>query len=91
MRKSLEKILSNLQKNHAKFENVDSIELSFLFQAPIKTAMCDWVYEVKVHTLTPTVNETEISNIISQTIINTMARITKDLFCLTDIKFESVY
>jgi len=53
--------------------------------------MCDWVYEVKVNTLTPTVNQTQISDIISQTIINTMARISKDLFCLTDIKFEPVY
>lgn len=91
MKKSLEKILSNLQKNHAVFKDVDSIELLFLFRAPIKTAMCDWVYEVKVNTLTPTVNQPQISDIISKTIINTMARISKDLFCLTDIKFESVY
>jgi len=53
--------------------------------------MCDWVYGIKVHTKTPEVNQTEISSLISQTIINSMARVSKDLLCATDINFESVY
>lgn len=91
MRKSLEKILTNLQKKNSAFKDVESLELSFLFRAPVKTAMCDWVYGVKVHTKTPEVNQTEISSLISQTIINSMARVSKDLLCATDINFESVY
>jgi hypothetical protein len=91
MRKSLEKILTTLQKKNPAFNDVDSLELTFLFRAPIKTAMCDWVYGIKVHTKTPEVNQTEISSLISQTIINSMARVSNDLLCATDINFESVY
>ncbi len=91
MKKSVEKILSNLLKNNSSLNEVDSITLTFIFSAPIKTAMCDWVYGVNVVTKNPEVNQGAISNIITQTISKTISLISKDTLCATDIKFESAY
>lgn len=91
MKKTVEKILSNLLKKNTAFENIDSISLTFLFRAPIKTAMCDWVYGIDFTTKNDMVNQSEITEITTQTISKTLSYISKDTFCLTDIKFESAY
>ena len=91
MKKSVEKILQNLVKRNSAFENVESVELLFLFRAPIKTAMCDWVYGVKINTLKDSVDSVLVSTQITQSVSKTMSNVSKDNFCATDIKFESVY
>lgn len=91
MKKTVEKILSNLLKKNTSFKNVDSASLTFLFRAPIKTAMCDWVYGIDFTTKNDMVNQSEITEITSRTITKTMSNISKDTFCLTDTKFESAY
>ena len=91
MKKSVEKILQNLVKRNSAFENVESVELLFLFRAPIKTAMCDWVYGVKINTLKDSVDSVLVSTQITQSVSKTMSNVSKDTFCATDIKFESVY
>lgn len=91
MKKSVEKILQNLVKRNSAFENVESVELLFLFRAPIKTAMCDWVYGVKINTLKDSVDSVLVSTSITQSVSKTMSNVSKDTFCATDIKFESVY
>jgi hypothetical protein len=91
LKRSLQKIVKSAIKKDPILSEVYRVDITFIFRSPVMSAMCDWVYEVKVNILTPTVNQLQISDIISKTIINTMAKISKDLFCLTDIKFESVY
>lgn len=91
MKKSVEKILSNLLRKNSAFRDIDSISLTFLFSAPVKTAMCDWIYGVKITTKRPDVNQGEISLIMSQTISNTLALISKNTLCATDVVFESAY
>lgn len=91
MKKSVEKILQNLVKRNSAFENVESVDLLFLFRAPIKTAMCDWVYGVKINTLKESVDSVLVSTSITQSVSKTMSNVSKDTFCATDIKFESVY
>lgn len=91
MKKSLEKILSNLLKKNPALKDVDSISLSFIFSSPVKTAMCDWVYGVKIVTKIPEVNQAEISYVITQTITKTMSLLSKNTLCATDINFESAY
>ena len=91
MKNSVEKILKNLVQKSPAFKDVDSAKLKFLFRAPIKTAMCDWVYGVDILTKTPEVNQGEISYVITQTITKTMSLLSKDTLCATDIKFESAY
>lgn len=91
MKKTVEKILSNLLKKNTAFKNIDSVSLTFLFRAPTKTAMCDWVYGIDFTTKNDMVNQSEIAEVTTQTISNTLSYISKDTFCLTDIKFESAY
>lgn len=91
MKKSVEKILANLLKKNPALKNVDSITLAFIFSAPVRTAMCDWVYGITIVTNTPETNQAEISHIITQTISKTMSLISKDTLCATDVNFESAY
>jgi hypothetical protein len=91
MKKSVQKILSNLLKKSPAFKDIDSISLTFIFSSPVKTAMCNWVYGVDIVTKTPEVNQGEISYVITQTITKTMSLLSKDTLCATDIKFESAY
>lgn len=91
MKKSVEKILQNLVRRNSAFENVESVELLFLFRAPIKTAMCDWVYGVEVTTKSNEANQIDISGTISQSVSKTISMISKDTLCLTEINFESAY
>lgn len=91
MKKSVEKILSNLLRKNPALKDVDSISLIFIFSAPVRSAMCDWVYGIKIVTKTPDANQNEISQVITQTITKTMSQISKDTLCATDINFESAY
>lgn len=91
MKKCVEKILSNLLKKNPALNNVESITLAFIFSAPVRTAMCDWIYGINIVTTTPEVNQGEISHIITQTISKTMSLISKDTLCATDVNFESAY
>ena len=91
MKKSLEKILSNLLRKNPALKDVDSVSLSFIFSAPVKTAMCNWVYGIDIVTKIPEVNQGEISYVITQTITKTMSLLSKETLCATDIKFESAY
>lgn len=91
MKNSVEKILKNLVQKSPAFKDVDSAKLKFLFRAPIKTAMCDWVYGVEVTTKSDEVNQINISGTISQSVSKTISMISKDTLCLTEINFESAY
>jgi hypothetical protein len=91
MKKSVEKILQNLVKKSPAIKEVDSIDLLFLFRAPTKTAMCDWVYGIQINTLKNEINQPEVASVITQTVSKTLSNISKDTFCATDVKFESVF
>lgn len=91
MKNSVEKILKNLVQKSLAFKDVDSAKLKFLFRAPIKTAMCDWVYGVEVTTKSDNANQQEISGTISYSVTKTISMISKDTLCLTEINFESAY
>lgn len=91
MKKSVEKILKNLVQKSPAFKEVDSAKLKFLFRAPIKTAMCDWVYGVDVTTKSNEASQIDISGTISQSVSKTISVISNDTLCLTEINFESAY
>ena len=86
LKKSLDKIVSQALQRDKSLGGVETIEVTFLFRAPVRTAMCDWVYGLKIYVKegTDTVN---VGEKIKDRITRVMSQISKDTFCLTDINF----
>jgi hypothetical protein len=87
LKKSLNKIVSQSSQRDKSLKDVETIEVTFLFSAPVKTAMCDWVYGLKIY-VKESADQTDIANRIQERISKVMSRISNDTFCLTDITFH---
>lgn len=86
LKKSLDKIVTQYLERDKSLGGVETVEVTFLFRAPVRTAMCDWVYGLKIYVKegTDTVN---VGEKIKDRITRVMSQISKDTFCLTDINF----
>jgi hypothetical protein len=87
LKKSLSKIVAQSLERDKSLQDVETIEITFLFNAPVKTAMCDWVYGLKIY-VKEGANTSEISSKIQNRISSVMSRISNDTFCLTDVHFH---
>lgn len=87
LKKSLDKIVSQALQRDKSLSGVETIEVTFLFRAPVRTAMCDWVYGLKIYVKEGT-NTVMVGEKIKDRINRVMSRISNDTFCLTDINFH---
>lgn len=87
LKKSLDKITSQALQRDKSLSGVETIEVTFLFRAPVRTAMCDWVYGLKIYVKEGT-NTVMVGEKIKDRINRVMSRISNDTFCLTDINFH---
>lgn len=87
LKKSLDKITSQALQRDKGLGGVETIEVTFLFRAPVKTAMCDWVYGLKIYVKEGT-DTLMVGEKIKDRINRVMSRISNDTFCLTDINFH---
>lgn len=87
LKKSLDKITSQALQRDKSLGGVETIEVTFLFRAPVRTAMCDWVYGLKIYVKEGT-DTVMVGEKIKDRINRVMSRISNDTFCLTDINFH---
>lgn len=87
LKKSLDKIASQALQRDKSLGGVETIEVTFLFRAPVRTAMCDWVYGLKIYVKEGT-DTVMVGEKIKDRINRVMSRISNDTFCLTDINFH---
>ena len=62
LKKSLQKIVKNAIKKDPVLSEVYRVDVTFLFRSPVMSAMCDWVYGLKIYTKTEYVDRIAISN-----------------------------
>jgi hypothetical protein len=86
LKKSLDKIVSQALQRDKSLGGVETIEVTFLFRAPVRTAMCDWVYGLKIYVKEGT-DTVIVGERIKERITRVMSQISNDTFCLTDINF----
>lgn len=86
LKKSLDKIVSQALQRDKSLGGVETIEITFLFRAPVRTAMCDWVYGLKIYVKEGT-DTVIVGERIKERITRVMSQISNDTFCLTDINF----
>ena len=88
LKKSLQKIVKNSIKKDPVLSEVYRVDVTFLFRSPVMSAMCDWVYGLKIYTKTEYVDRIAISNKLKSKITNILSQISNDSFCCTDVSFE---
>lgn len=88
MKRVIDKIVKNTIKKHPAFKNIRSVEVQFLMKSPVRSAMCDWIYGLKIESYNDDVNQPLIVSILKDKITDVSSKLTKDTFCLTDYYFE---
>lgn len=90
VRKFLNKLVKLLleKKKYSKF---DSVEVFFVFGSSYKTAMCDWVYGMKIMTQVPINLRNDLIKEFQMDIKNNFQKFFGQSICATDIIFEKDY
>lgn len=88
LKKSLQKIVKSAIKKDPMLSEVYRVDITFLFRSPVMSAMCDWVYGMKIHTKSEFVDKIAISNRLKSKVTNILSQVSNDSFCCTDVAFE---
>ena len=88
LKKSLQKIVKSTIKKDPILSEVYRVDITFLFRSPVMSAMCDWVYSMKIHTKSEFVDRIAISSRLKSKVSNTLSQVSNDSFCCTDVAFE---
>lgn len=88
------KFLSKMAKEIIKskqYQLIDNVEVFFVFGSKYKTAMCDWVYGMKLFTKAPLRMRDELVIQLQMDIRKNFERFFQQSVCATDIIFEKDY
>lgn len=89
-KKFLSKLAKQIIKNK-KYHQIDDVDVFFAFGSKVRTAMCDWVYGMKIYTKTPLHKRDELVNQLQSDIRKNFEKTFKQSVCATDIIFEKDY
>jgi hypothetical protein len=89
MKKFLQKIVDHLL-SYKKYKDFDNVEVFFVFGSNYKTAMCDWVYGMKIYTSVPHSQRNSLVKEFQMDIRKKTDNFFKQSVCSTDIVFEKV-
>lgn len=88
MKKFLEKIISYLLTSK-KYKSFHKVEVFFVFGSQHKTAMCDWVYGMKIYTPVKYNLRDDLVREFQMDIRKKTDQIFNQSVCATDIMFEN--
>lgn len=88
LKRSLQKIVKSAIKKDPILSDVYRVDITFLFKSPVMSAMCGWVYGLKIYTDSEFVDRIAIANRLKSKITNIISQISNDSFCCTDVSFE---
>ena len=86
IKKLLQKIVNHILKQKD-FEDYSKVEVFFVFGSKHKTAMCDWVYGIKIYT-SKQYRDTYTVNKLQSEIKKLADDLMTQSVCCTDIIFE---
>lgn len=87
LKKMLQKI-SNHLLDLDKFKSIDNAEIYYAFGSPIKTAMCDGVYGIKIKTKLSYSPESELIRLFQKSIESMSKKSFNQSICCTDLIIE---
>lgn len=88
MRKYLQKIVNQLIQTK-KYSDFQKVDVFFTFGSPHKSAMCQWVYGIKIYSQKRFGRGSDIVSDLQKDIRRSTDKVFGQSVCLTDIMFES--
>lgn len=88
MKRMLNRVVKNTISRDPAFKDVYKADVFYLFQSPIKTAMCDYVYGLRIYTENEFVDKPTISSKLQKKITNVVSQVSNKTFCCTEVSFE---
>ena len=88
MKRMLNRVVKNTISKDPVFKDVYKADVFYLFQSPIRTAMCDYVYGLRIYTENEFVDRPMISSRLQKKITNVVSQVSNKTFCCTEVSFE---
>lgn len=89
MKRFIQKLVSELIKQD-EFMDLSKVNVFFVFGSKHRTAMCDWVYGLKVYTDLPTSVRNEVVRNLQNKIKMKTQRSLQTSICCTDVIFAEI-
>ena len=86
MKKMLQKITDSIVSNR-KYSSFDKVEIFFAFGSKHRTAMCDWVYGMKIYSKGSFGLRSELVQELQMEIKKKSERFFNQSLCVTDVLF----
>ena len=87
VKKFLNKIAKELI-SRKKFDGISEVDVFFAFGSKTKTAMCDWVYGLKIKTELPVSKRTDLVRELQSDIKSQFQKFAKQSVCCTDVNYN---
>lgn len=89
MKRFIQKLVNELIKQD-EFMDLSKVNVFFVFGSKHRTAMCDWVYGLKVYTDLPTSVRNEVVRNLQNKIKMKTQRSLQTSICCTDVIFAEI-
>lgn len=89
MKRFIQKLVNELIKQD-EFMDLSKVNVFFVFGSKHRTAMCDWVYGLKVYTDLPTSVRNEVLRNLQNKIKMRTQRSLQTSICCTDVIFAEI-
>jgi hypothetical protein len=89
MKRFIQKLVNELIKQN-EFMDLSKVNVFFVFGSKHRTAMCDWVYGLKVYTDLPTSVRNEVVRNLQNKIKMKTQRSLQTSICCTDVIFAEI-
>ncbi len=88
MKRFLQMTVNEIIKQN-EFVDLKKVVVFFVFGSKHKTAMCDWVYGLNIHTTLPTIIKNEVVKSLQNKIKMRTQKILQTSVCCTDVIFSN--
>jgi hypothetical protein len=78
-------------KEKKEYSELDNVDIFFVFGSKVKTAMCDWVYGMKIYSKLSVSLRDDLIREFQMDIKKNFQRFFGQSICATDIIFEKDY
>lgn len=88
LKKMINRVVKNTISKDPVFKDVYKADVFYLFQSPIRTAMCDYVYGLRIFSENDFIDKPTISSKLQKKITNVVSQVSNKTFCCTEVSFE---
>lgn len=88
IKKMIDRVVRDTIKKDPIFKDVYMADVFYLFKSPIRTAMCDYVYGLRIFSENDYIDRPTISLRLQKNITTVTSKVSDKTFCCTEVSFE---